>query len=133
MRSLKKTLQLLFGLAHLAVIPLFLLGLFIDGDIFDAGLPYLPMFVPLVFSLVVIAYTMPHQIFLLLALPLPVILPALGSFTLGRRKLFYFLFVLIPHIINTAIVCSMMLTDPLICLVHIGYLALAITIVVMPD
>ncbi len=133
MRALKKPLQVLFGLAHLAIIPITICVFFIEGFVLEEALLYVPMGFPLLLSLLILAFTMPHQIFLLLALPIPVILPAIGCFTLGRKKSFYFLFVVIPHIINTALVCLIFAEDPIVMLLNIGYLAVAILLAALPD
>ena len=129
MRIAKSTLKVLFGLAHLAF---FVLITQFDWfkDNFDNLIVYLPLGTTLFLSMILGAFG-GIAIVLILGLLLSTIVPAVSCFTVGRLKIVYAIFVIIPHLINTHIVLVMAGNNPVAILLNLLYLVTAVLIAVL--
>lgn len=129
MRYAKKTIKVLFGLSHLA----FFFVCQLDGFIDDAGtiMGYLPLGTTLYLSLIVGAFVIPFVY--ILGLLLSTVVPALSCFTVGRIKILYAIFVIIPHIINARFSIIMAENNPVGALLSVVYLVIAVLIAILPD
>ena len=138
MVKIKKSLQILFGMGHLLVIPIYILGIcLINSPYSEIGdfimvklISFFPMSVHILFWGFNFAFTSP--ILLIPYLLFLVIFPAVACFTLGRKKIFYGLFVIIPHLLNALVFIAIDGFD-MLSMINIAYLVLAIILPFLPE
>ena len=130
MRIAKSTLKVLFGLAHLAF---FVLITQFDWfkDNFDNLIVYLPLGTTLFLSMILGAFGGIVLVYIL-GLLLSTVVPAISCFTVGRLRIIYAIFVIIPHIINTHFAVIMADNSPVAALVSLLYLVIAVLIAILP-
>ena len=130
MRLAKNTMKILFGLSHLAF---FVLTMNYDwfNDNFDNLIVYLPLGTTMLLSMILGAFG-GIAIIYILGLLFSTVVPAISCFTVGRLRIIYAIFVIIPHIINSHFAIVLAENNPASALVSLLYLVIAVLIAILP-
>ena len=133
MNNTKKILLTLFGLAHLVFIPLVFLESRMLVSIDSIGIMhYLPMGLTNCLSIVMLAFVA-QRTYLLFCLPIALI-PVIGCIAFRGKKVPYFLMVILPHIVNSALAIALIYFNHLfVAPEQLIFLVIAIILGLLPD
>jgi hypothetical protein len=133
MRITKRALLFVFALAHLVFIPLVFLESRMIISIDSIGIMhYLPMGLTNCVTIILLAFVA-QRTYLLFCLPIALI-PVIGCLAFRGKKIPYFLMVILPHIINSALALVLIYYNHLfVAPQQLIFLVIAIVLGLLPD